>query len=481
MNKNGFFILLSILLFHCQTGRETTGEWISLFDGDTLNGWKAGENNEIFTIEDGAIKVNGNRSHLFYTGQVNGGMFKNFEFKADVMTKPGANSGIYICSEYQEEGWPEKGYEVQINNSYVGDPEHPELKKTGGLYGIRNKYLTIVKDNEWFNMHIILKGNRIQTFVNDHMLIDYTEPEDPYRPEDMKQRLIAPGTFALQGHDPGSTVYFKNIMVKPLPDDAKFETPQRRLPRDVEKRITKLHTIGFPLMDLHTHLKGGLTMEEALAQSRYKGIDYGIAINCGLDFNINTDAKLYAYLDSMQNVPAFNAMQAEGREWLNIFSPDAYNTFDYIFTDAMTFNNLYGKRVHLWIPEEVNIPDEEQFMDLLTDYIVKIMNEEPINIYANATYIPDVLADKYDQLWTEERMTRVIQAAVDNGIAIEIGSRYKIPSYKFIRLAKKMGAKFTFGTNNTGPNLGYDEYGLNAIDSCGLVPADMWVPVHKIL
>ncbi|TMI85786.1 MAG: DUF1080 domain-containing protein, partial [Bacteroidetes bacterium] len=31
-------------------------------------------------------------------------------------------------------------------------------------------------------------------------------------------RVLSRGTFALQGHDPNSKVYFKNIMVRPLPD-----------------------------------------------------------------------------------------------------------------------------------------------------------------------------------------------------------------------------------------------------------------------
>jgi len=33
----------------------------------------------------------------------------------------------------------------------------------------------------------------------------------------MSGRRLSSGTFALQGHDPESTVYFRNIRVKPLP------------------------------------------------------------------------------------------------------------------------------------------------------------------------------------------------------------------------------------------------------------------------
>jgi hypothetical protein len=65
--------------------------WTSLFDGKSLNGWKANENPESFKVEEGAIVAQGNRSHLFYTGDDK--PFINFEFKAEVMTLPGSNSG----------------------------------------------------------------------------------------------------------------------------------------------------------------------------------------------------------------------------------------------------------------------------------------------------------------------------------------------------------------------------------------------------
>jgi len=222
-------------------------------------------------------------------------------------------------------------------------------------------------------------------------------------------------------------------------------------------------------------------MEEALAQSRYKGIDYGIAINCGKaeNFAINNDQELLDYIATMKNVPAFNAMQAEGREWVDIFSMEAVKTFDYVFTDAMTFVDEDGVPVQMWIAdqlERLDFSDPEAFMDRLVDYIVTILNDEPIDIYVNATYLPDPIADQYDALWTEERMRKVIQAAIDNEVAIEISARLKMPNYAFIKLGKEMGLKWTFGTNNVDSKLGNLEYCLAAMEECGLDTDDMWVP-----
>lgn len=190
---------------------ESPNGWYPLFDGKSLDGWKATENPATFKVEDGQIVVNGKRAHLFYVGPVNNHDFKNFEFKAEVKTKPKANSGIYFHTEMEEKNWPSKGYEVQINTS------HPDPKKTGGLYAIKDVMESPVKDDEWFTVHIAVQGKRIVTKVNDKILVDYTEEEKPERSGSFAGRILSHGTFALQGHDPESTVYFRNIEVKPLP------------------------------------------------------------------------------------------------------------------------------------------------------------------------------------------------------------------------------------------------------------------------
>jgi hypothetical protein len=125
---------------------------------------------------------------------------------------PGANSGIYFHTEYQQGGWPAKGFEVQVNNS------HTDWKRTGSLYNIVNVKEQLVKDSVWFTEKITVKGKRVTIQVNDKTVVDYTEPDNVQRPDDMKGRVLSSGTFALQGHDPNSIVYFKDIIVKPLKD-----------------------------------------------------------------------------------------------------------------------------------------------------------------------------------------------------------------------------------------------------------------------
>lgn len=186
------------------------GEWKSLFDGKSLDGWKFSEKEGTFSVVDGVIKVNGKRSHLFYMGDDGNATFKNFEFKADVKTEKGANSGIYFHTKFQEDGWPYYGYEVQVNNS------HSDWRRTAGLYGVKDVEESAAKDGEWFTMHIKVVGKHITVSVNDELVTDYVEPDD-VNYEGMPGRKIGSGTFCLQGHDPKSVVYYKNIMVKELP------------------------------------------------------------------------------------------------------------------------------------------------------------------------------------------------------------------------------------------------------------------------
>ena len=188
--------------------------WISLFDGKSLKNWKVGENATTFSVDSGMIIVHGKTAHLFYDGDIEKHSFKNFEFKADVKTMPGANSGIYFHTQFQQGSWPEKGYEVQVNNS------HTDWRRTGSLYGIMDVKEQYIKDNEWFTEYIKVEGKRVIIKLNERIVVDYTEPENikSVRGTDDSLRIISNGTFALQGHDPKSVVYFKNIMVKPLAD-----------------------------------------------------------------------------------------------------------------------------------------------------------------------------------------------------------------------------------------------------------------------
>ncbi|HEX7260437.1 MAG TPA: DUF1080 domain-containing protein [Luteolibacter sp.] len=191
-------IALAVPLF----AAEPEPGFVSLFDGKTLDGWKINEAPEAFSIEDGAIKANGNRCHLFYEGKVNGAKFKNFELRLDVMTRKNSNGGLFIHTVFQKSGWP-SGYEIQVNNTQ-GDSQ-----KSGGLYNtVKNP--TPFEDDIWMKYVITVKDGTVNVKVNDKELVNYkTEPATT-------KLLPDGGTLAIQAHDKGSTTLYKNIRIKVL-------------------------------------------------------------------------------------------------------------------------------------------------------------------------------------------------------------------------------------------------------------------------
>ena len=191
-------------------GASAAEGWQPLFNGKNLDGWKVNESPSTFSVKDGEIVVKGDRAHMFYVGPVNGAKFTDFELRLEIMTKPGANSGVYIHTAFQDSGWPAKGYEIQVNNT------HTDPKKTAGVYGIKDNYTAPAKDNEWFTMEIKVEGKRIVTKVDGKVVSDYTEEENVKRGKDFPGRLLGGGTFAIQGHDPKSEVHYRKIEVKPL-------------------------------------------------------------------------------------------------------------------------------------------------------------------------------------------------------------------------------------------------------------------------
>jgi opacity protein-like surface antigen len=207
--------------------------WISMFNGKDLTGWKSNEEVPgVFTVENGELKVSGGRAHLFYVGPNGEAKFQSFELKLKVKTTPGSNSGVYFHTQYQEKGWPDKGFECQVNST------HTDPKKTGSLYGVINilalldgqkepeggKHIKVPlapsTDGEWFDYNIKVEGKHITLSVNGKTTVDFIEPEgwDPVKElKNMPGRKLSEGTIAIQGHDPKSTTYYKDIFIKQIP------------------------------------------------------------------------------------------------------------------------------------------------------------------------------------------------------------------------------------------------------------------------
>ncbi|MBN2482364.1 MAG: DUF1080 domain-containing protein [Bacteroidales bacterium] len=396
---------------------------------------------------------------------------KNFDLSMTLKTTPGAEG---LLSFHSSGADPDKGYRVMINNS---DYREGSPQKTGSLSLIRNFFVRMTGDGEWFNLKLSVRANHITVFVGDKIVSEYIEPESPLRIEGNEEMVLSEGVLVLRKSNDQGRILVSGITVEALADDIPRDTLNFETTDEVAEKLTILNQQGFPVIDFHGHLKGGLTMEHVCEHSRNHGYNYGIAANCGLNFPITDDSSLYAYYDEISEEPVFKVMQCEGREWVTLFSEEPVSTFDYIFSDAMTFTDHKGRRMQLWMRNQVVVESEDQFMDMLVEKTVNIISKEPIDLYVNPTFLPAKLSDKYDSLWTPERMDRVIRALVDHDVALEINARYRLPSVDFVKRAKEAGVKFTFGTNNAGSyDLGRLEYCLEVVDEAELTSEDIWLP-----
>jgi hypothetical protein len=195
-----FSVIAALLVTVSAAESEPEAGFVSLFDGKTLEGWKINDAKDAFSVEDGAIKANGNCTHLFYEGKVNEGKFKDFELRMDVMTRKNSNGGVFIHTVYQDKGWP-SGYEIQVNNTQ-SDPQ-----KSGGLYNTV-KNLVPFEDDTWMKYVIIVKDGLVTVKVNEKELVNL-------KTEAANTKLLPNGgTIAIQAHDKGSTTLYKNIRIK---------------------------------------------------------------------------------------------------------------------------------------------------------------------------------------------------------------------------------------------------------------------------
>lgn len=397
------------------------------------------------------------------------GDYRNFELNGQAYLETGAEAVLKFHSDINAE----KGYEVLLHNGPIDGS-----RKTGSLATVRNLYRSLGEDNDWFDFNITVREKNISIKINGTDVVCYTEPEQPYRTEANKDKVLGKGGFALVGKQ--GNVKLQNLTVTRLHDGVTNPNDTMPVVDETTDDIIRLQQENFPVIDYHVHLKGGLTKEMAHAMEMNYGINYGVAPNLGeggVGRMLSNDEEAFAYYNEVKPMAFLMGAQGEGRRWIVQFSEEAINKFDYLFTDAMTVVDK-GRICRIYRPEEVKLDGrtKQQYMDMIVDQTVKILTNEPADIYANATYIPDDMNPDYAQYWTDERVDKVLDVLQQYDIALEISPRYKIPSMDIIKKAKARGLKFTFGTNNVDADFGKCEYAIQAVKECGITADDIWFP-----
>ena len=400
------------------------------------------------------------------------GTYTNFILQGQAYTEKDAQASLLFHSDGTS------GYEVLFRNGAIDGS-----RKTGSLSAIRNLYRSLAEDEEWFDFQIAVRNKNISIQINGTDVVCYTEPSNPYRTPNYANRLLSQGNIILKGIE--GTTKFRHLQITSLDDTAQNLNDTLPPVDEQTDAIIRLQQQNFPVIDYHVHLKGGLTKEMAHALSMNYGINYGVAPNAGeggVGRMLADDKEVYEYYEEVKPLPFLCGVQGEGRKWTATFSQEALGIFDYLFTDAMTIMDHKNRNSRIYRAEEVHYDGvtKEQYMEQIVDQTIKILTNEPADIFANPTYIPEEMQADYDKYWTDERIDRVLDVMQEHHIALEINPRYRIPSLKIIRMAKERGLKFTFGTNNVDANSGKLEYCIEAIEQCGITPDDLWFPSMSI-
>jgi len=426
---------------------------------DNTDRWKIGEkiiNYSNFELHAGQSAV--------YTGNINGGNFKNFGFKVRITHSEWAKASLWFHSD----ATLSKGYSILIGNP---TDDH---RRSGSLASVRNLYKPVSTS---FDLEVKIEGKRIVVMIDGWRVVDYLEPAAPFRTEANARQLLTNGVIGFRVVN--GTLNVENADITPMADNLP-NYPDGREPIDErDDTLIRLQQRNFSVIDYHVHWPMALGLKAAMEKSLSDGFEFGIASNCGIGFQVTSNEQIKAlFANDFTLPPLFYAMQGEGREWPDIFSKESREMFDYVFTDALTFLDHKGRRTHLWIDREViiDIPEQE-YMDMIMDRTLQIINEEPIDFLASPTRLANVMMADYDKYWTDKRVAQLIKALKDNNVALEINAVTKVPSACIIKAAKAAGIKFSLGTNNAGiQELDRLDYSLRMVEECGLTIDDMWFP-----
>lgn len=438
-----------------------------LLTGSNLSGWKTLGDVRVEPSNDegrDALRLTGGSGSLESEESFDD-FFLSLDFKENATPN---NSGLFFRSI---PGSKMDGYEAQMNNN---PPEADRTKflgnDTGSIFRRAAARRLVTEPTAWNRLTVMAEADFFRTWVNGVPALVWTDTR-PADDNPRKGRRFKRGTIQIQGHDPTTDLLLRDLRITDGKGDGFLPTSVQKEGNPAEEKTTdskdglspenrafeafrpfyeKYRASGKSITDYHIHLRGSMTPEKAIQREKETGIKSGVLENAGRDWPLSDDAKIDAMVDAVKaaspNLPV--GLQVNDRDWFTAISPKTLKRLDFILADTMIMGEgPDGKPQKLWLLPKDYDADPEEWMERYMAHNLQIL-DEPISILANPTYLPEFVADRYDQLWTDDRMAQIIEKAVEKGVALEIQAGSPFPSERFIKMALDKGATFSFGTNN---------------------------------
>ncbi len=254
-------------------------------------------------------------------------------------------------------------------------------------------------------------------------------------------------------------------------------------PLSVMAQATAQPGLDFPLEDYHVHLNA-MTIDQVVETSKQTGVKYGVIEHCGTKENqypivLSTDKDLLDWIAKLEGKGVYIGVQAEWIDWVGCFSQEVFSRLDYVLTDSWTVRDANGKRIKAFSREYDPGDDAEAFMKWYVDWIVEILETTPLDIWSHPMWVTRKFTPQLEQMWTEERMRRVIAALKNTNTAVEIDSSIKLPTMPFLKMAKAEGIKFSFGASSQGARINPVDWSIATAKELGLTRKDMFQPAPR--
>lgn len=226
------------------------------------------------------------------------------------------------------------------------------------------------------------------------------------------------------------------------------------------------------IKDLHTHTifsDGKLTPEEVCSIAKAKGYLVGISDHCGEgSFQINSDGQFRDYLKALEKLPVFRSAELDLGTEIAI-SQGLLDECDYLIGGVHSIGDLN------FFDSQARLPATQVILERMLDLIEIKARQYKFHILAHPGLLPSKLRPETGNILDNKWSQRLVELALKYGFALEISTRWELPTYETIKAAMEAGVMFSLGSDGHGRDTACRlDYSLEMVGKAGIGPDRMF-------